>query len=287
MRLIVHGAAGRLGRRIVALAAADPAWEVVAAIVRPGDPRTGRDAGALAGADPTGVSLGPEPSPLPKADVAIDVSTAEACPGFCERAAAQGIPSVVATTGLSTEGRAALERAAERVPILVAPNLSTGVALLTRLVREAARALGTEADIEVVEAHHSRKRDAPSGTALALATAAAHARGQAPAQTLRHGRAGCSPGGRPPGEIGLHAVRAGDIVGEHTVTLAFGNERLELVHRAHDRTVFARGGLRAAAFLAEGPPPGIYGPEDALARGPAAGSGGAPPAEPFQSTSPG
>ncbi|GIW73467.1 MAG: 4-hydroxy-tetrahydrodipicolinate reductase [Planctomycetota bacterium] len=272
MRLIVHGASGRMGRRVVALAAAQPGWQVVAALGRPGSQLLGRDAGELAGVGPLGVPLQPRWPEQLQADAAIDFSTPPAAARFVQQCAARAVPVVVGTTGLQPAERAVLERAAERVAVLLAANLSTGVALLQRLVREAAAALGLQAEIEIVEVHHRHKRDAPSGTALVLARAAAAARGQDVEAVLRRGRpAEQGAASRSPGEIGLHAVRLGEVVGEHTVMFAFGAERLELTHRAHDRDVFAQGALRAAAFVRSAPP-GLYGPEAALG----AGAGGTP-----------
>ncbi|RME74510.1 MAG: 4-hydroxy-tetrahydrodipicolinate reductase [Planctomycetota bacterium] len=263
-RLIVHGAAGRLGRRIVALALRDPDWELVAGYVRPGDPRTGTDLGVWGGQPPVGRALAPLVDAVPAADVAIDVSVPAASVRFVQRMAQAGLPVLVATTGHDPGERAAIERCAGRIPVLWAPNLSVGIALLGSLVERLAAVLGTEADVEIVEAHHRHKRDAPSGTALALARRVARARGQALREALRTGRHGRSEGQRPQGEIGLHAVRAGEIVGEHTVVFAWGRERLELVHRAGDRDVFAAGALRVAGFLADTTAPGLYGVEDAL-----------------------
>ncbi len=179
-------------------------------------------------------------------------------PRFVEQAAAQGIPLVVASTGWGAAGEAAIERAAVRVPVLVAANLARGVAILGRLAAEAARLCGAQADIEIIETHHRHKRDAPSGTALRLAETIARACGEE--RPVGCGRSAA----RRPGEIGVHAVRAGDVVGEHTVVFAFGSQRLELVHRVHDRAVFAAGALRAARFVAACGRPGRYGPEDAL-----------------------
>ena len=172
------------------------------------------------------------------------------------------MPLLVGATGFDLETRAVLEAAAARVAVLIAPNTSIGVAVLDRLVALAAAALREGYDVEISEAHHRMKRDAPSGTALAFGETVARARGKALADLAvyeRHGRA--EP--RAPGSIGFAVVRAGDIVGEHTVTFAAAGERLELTHRATDRLIFARGALRAADWLI-GRPPGLYGMADVL-----------------------
>jgi 4-hydroxy-tetrahydrodipicolinate reductase len=257
-----------MGRRVIALAAARPGeFELAAALVRPGDPRTGRDAGEVAGVGrPLGVPLAPAFPAGAAPAAAIDFSTAEAAGRFATACAARRVPLVVATTGLSPEARAAIEAAAQAVPVLIASNLSLGVALAVRLVREAAGALGVEADVEIVETHHRKKRDAPSGTAITLGRAVAEARCQDPARAIVYGRplyGKIAEGDRPAGEIALHAQRLGDVVGEHTVAFGFGSERLEIGHKAHSRDVFAQGALRAAAFVA-GAAPGLYGPEDVL-----------------------
>jgi len=261
--IAVHGAAGRMGRRVVAIAAEEGVHRVAAALCRPGDPRAGTDAGAIAGCAPLGVPLSEKLPEGARLDAAIDFSAPPASLAFVRACVARALPVVVATTGFKDHERAEIVEAARRIPVFLAPNLSVGVALLTRLVADAARALGLDADIEIVEAHHRKKKDSPSGTADHLARAAAAARGQNPEAAFIFGRHGMSSGDRPRGEIAVHAVRLGDVVGEHTVSFGFGAERLELVHRAHSRDVFARGALRAASFLIRAAP-GLYGPQDLL-----------------------
>jgi 4-hydroxy-tetrahydrodipicolinate reductase len=258
-----------MGRRVIALASEEGGARVVAALARPGDARIGQDAGALAGVAPIGValtdalpaSLAAEGAAAPA--VAIDFSAPAASLAFARICAERRLPLVVATTGFEEAGRASIAEAARAIPLLLAPNLSLGVALLARLCAEAARILGLDADIEIAEAHHRKKKDAPSGTALHLARAVAAARGQDLAAVATYGRRGLSEGERPRGEIGIHALRLGDVVGEHTVALGFGAERIEITHKSHSRDVFARGALRAARFLASAAP-GLYGPEDLL-----------------------
>jgi 4-hydroxy-tetrahydrodipicolinate reductase len=223
--------------------------------------RLGRDA-ATEGA-PTGVIITADPvMALQGAAVAVDFSLPQ-CTSLHARACLdRGVPLLVGTTGFGEEARAALESASERIAVLVAPNTSVGVAVLSRLAELAAAALGEDYDTEISEAHHRMKRDAPSGTALALGEAVAGSRGRRLAEVAVYDRHG-NPGPRAPGSIGFSVLRAGDIVGDHTVTFASQSERLELTHRAADRIVFARGALRAAEWLI-GRPPGLYGMRDVL-----------------------
>lgn len=233
----VAGATGRMGGRVVRALEADGGFAVVAT--------PGRDGLA---AEWNGARV--------VADFTSPVGTAALAP----LAAARGVALLVGTTGLDAAAQAALAAAAARVPVLVAPNLSLGVAALTRALRAVVPALPGW-DIEIVERHHRAKVDAPSGTALALAATVAAARGDASA-AVRAGRSG-AVGPRPAGEIGVHAVRGGAWVGEHAVLLAGPHETLELTHVAHDRDAFTAGALVALRFLA-GAPPGRYTLEDAL-----------------------
>ena len=261
--IAVNGAAGRMGKRVIGLAAEEQAHRIVAAIVRPGDPRLGEDAGVVAGGAAIGVPL---TSGIPTSldvEAAIDFSDADASARFVTTCVERKIPVVVATTGFHEKSRAHFEEAARLIPVFLAPNLSIGVALLAKLVADAARALGLEADVEIVESHHRKKKDSPSGTALQLARAVAEARGQDLSEVATFGRHGISGGDRSRGEIAIHALRLGDVVGEHTVSFGFGAERIEISHKAHSRDVFARGALRAADFVARACP-GLYGPHDLL-----------------------
>jgi 4-hydroxy-tetrahydrodipicolinate reductase len=253
----IHGASGRMGTRIIQLIQADPALTLAAALDRGDHPQLGADVGPLAGLGPLGVPLS---AALDRAvDVLIDFSVPAGTLALARLCAERGIPLVVGTTGLDPEQRAALTRAGERIPVLVAPNMSRAVNLLFRLAGEVARALGAAADIEIVERHHHFKTDAPSGTALRLAEVVGRAIGS---DRLAHGRAG-QVGARPRGEIGIHALRVGDNPGEHTVVFGLMGETLELSHRATNRDGFARGALDAARFLA-GRPPGVYSMDDLL-----------------------
>lgn len=254
-RIAVSGAGGRMGRNIVRLALEDPEVELAAALERPEFPELGRDAAVLAGVgSECGVKLA---STLrEKVDCLIDFSSPQGTLERLKEALTARAAMVSGTTGLNAKQRARFEAAAASIPVMLAPNMSMGANLLFMLAGEAARALGAGYDIEVVEAHHHDKVDAPSGTALRLAEAAAAARGLDLAKSAVHGRSG-RPGARPRDEIGIHAVRAGDIIGEHTVIYATSGERIELTHRVSSRDGFCLGALRAARFLA-GKSPGSY-----------------------------
>jgi 4-hydroxy-tetrahydrodipicolinate reductase len=262
MDVALSGAAGAMGRQVVRLVAASEDCELVAAVERADHPDLGQDAGELAGAGALGVPLSAELTG--EGDVLIDFSAPEAaCAGACA-CAARGMAVVIGTTGLSPEQRRRIEEeAAARVPVLIAPNMSVGVNLLFALAEEVASALGPGYDVEIVEAHHRRKVDAPSGTAMELLRRVCRATGREAESDARHGRRGAT-GPREAREVGVHAVRGGDIVGDHTVLFAGQGERLELTHRATSREVFARGALRAARFLVE-QAPGLYSMQDMLA----------------------
>jgi 4-hydroxy-tetrahydrodipicolinate reductase len=257
VRLAVVGASGRMGRAVIRLAH-EAGHELVCAV---GTTDMGRDAGELAGIGPIGTCMvdGLGVLEQARAEVAIDFSTPSATFALASVAAAAGTAVVSGTTGLGDDARAALDRAATRVPVLWEPNMSVGVYVLSRLVAEAVAALPGW-DVEVVEIHHKAKTDAPSGTALRIAEAAENAR-KGPSR-LVHGRQG-HPGAREADEIGMHALRGGDVVGDHTAYLFGGGERIELTHRATSRDVFAHGALRAAAWIA-GRPPGRYTLRDVL-----------------------
>jgi 4-hydroxy-tetrahydrodipicolinate reductase len=215
---------------------------------------------------PTGILVTADAAAaLRDADVAVDFSLPECVASHAGLCRDRGVPLLVGTTGLDAKTRAVLEATAGSVAVAITPNTSIGVALLDRLTELAAGALEASFDVEVSEAHHRLKRDAPSGTALALGETVARARGRTLAQLAVYDRHG-SHEPRAPGSIGFAVTRAGDIVGEHTVIFAGAGERVELTHRATDRLVFARGALRAAQWLV-GRPPGLYGMADVLGIG--------------------
>jgi 4-hydroxy-tetrahydrodipicolinate reductase len=262
VRLAVVGAAGRMGRAVVRLASSH-GLAVVRAVARS---RAGLDAGTVAGVSPSGVLLEEDPAALASGgfDVLVDFSSPAVAVTIVRAAIDCGAALVSGTTGLTPEGEAALNGAGARIAALWEPNMSVGVHVLLDLVRRAAAQLGPEFDVEVAEAHHRLKVDAPSGTALRLVEALREVRREAGLSAeVVHGRQG-TPGPRRRDEIAVHALRGGDVIGDHTVHLLGPGERLELTHRATDRDVFAHGALRAAAFLA-GRPAGRYRLEDVLA----------------------
>jgi 4-hydroxy-tetrahydrodipicolinate reductase len=251
MRVAVVGASGRMGRAVVRLASED-GIEIVCAV---GATDVGRDAGELAGIGPIGAcvvdSLGAIENA--RADVVVDFSRPDATLALAPIAVEAGSAIVSGTTGLGGEVLAALEAAASHVPVLHEPNMSIGVHVLSQLVAHAVAALA-DWDVEIVETHHRAKVDAPSGTALRLAEVTQRARSTA--TRLVHGRHG-KPGARASDEIGMHALRGGDVVGDHVAHIMGGGERLELVHRATSRDVFAFGALRCARWIT-GKPAGRY-----------------------------
>jgi 4-hydroxy-tetrahydrodipicolinate reductase len=263
IRAAIIGVSGRMGRELVRAASDNPDLSVVAAVASPASAEIGKDAGELAGTKTSGVRVTNDlPAALAMADVAIDFSDPRVTESNLTACRLARKPLLIGTTGFATDLTAAFEAAAKDIPLLVAPNTSVGVTLLIELVRQAARALPAQFDIEIVEAHHRMKRDAPSGTALALGKAAAEGRNRpfdGSGATVREGGTA-----RQGGEIGFAVVRGGDIVGEHAVLFAGMGESLTLSHRASDRAIFARGALQAAAWLVS-QPPGRYFMRDLVA----------------------
>ena len=254
--LLVVGALGRMGERVRAALAREPELRFGAALEAPGHPELGStlEQGVVVGDDAKVALTG--------CDVAIDFTVPAATLATLRAAADAGVAYVTGTTGFSSDERAELEALAGRVPVIHAPNFSLAVNVLVWLTREAARRLGPDYDAELVEIHHRAKRDAPSGTALRLAEAVAEARGVDLADHLVLERAG-ETGARPDGAIGIQTLRGGDNAGEHTVLFAGDGERLELAHRSQTRDHFARGAVRAAAWLV-GREPGLYRIEQVL-----------------------
>lgn len=250
MKLAIFGATGRMGLAIARLAHAAPDVQIVGGVCADGDPGLGRDIGELAGIGQIGVVTTPDlASGLLGADVVIDFSVAAAAPQLFNVAARQKVAIVSGTTNLDDAGKKALEKAAQSVPVLWAPNMSLGVQVLAELVEQAVRRLGLGFDVEITEVHHRKKVDSPSGTAKRLAEAAKAARAE-----LReiHGRSG-DVGARTNEEMAVFGLRGGDVVGDHTVYLFGQGERLELTHRASNRDLFAHGAIVAARFLAGKP----------------------------------
>jgi len=253
-RVTIIGAAGRMGRELCRAALETDGVELAGGTVEPGAPELGADLGGLCGAGNVGVAA--TEAPPADAGVLVEFTTPEATVEHLSH----GLPHVIGTTGLSEEQLGEVERAAENAPIVLAPNMSVGVNLLRAVVRDLAAKL-TGYDIEVVEAHHRHKKDAPSGTALFLARAAAEGRDEKLEDVAVHGREGYAP--RGPGEIGIHALRGGAVVGEHRLIFYSEGEEVEVAHRALSRRTFADGALRAARFAA-GAKPGLYGMADVL-----------------------
>lgn len=254
IRAAVLGPSGRMGQRVIELLAARSDMSVAAAIDHPSSPLVGQ---TVAGAPVTA-----DLAALAGCDVYIDFTTPESTEAAARVAAEHRVAAVVGTTGMGRGAEEAVAALARVAPVLVAANFSLGVNLLLVLAETAARALGGAYDLEVVEAHHRHKRDAPSGTALALARALAAGRGVELDGVLTTARSG-DIGARPDGEIGVVAVRGGDVIGDHTAFFLGEGERLELTHRAGSRDLFAAGALRAAAWL-PARPPGRYTMRDVL-----------------------
>ena len=260
VRIAVHGAAGRMGQRVIALASADSGLQVVAAIDSPNSPSLGKDAGELAGVGTLGVKIASQlTEPV---DAIIDFSVPEACVLIAEMCGQRRIPLVVATTGLNEQQRAAVKSAAQETAVCYSPSMSLAVNVAMKLVREASRALkdlSSGVDVEIVERHHRFKEDAPSGTALKFGQIVAEEMGQ---PNHVHGREG-QTGQRPQNEIGYHAIRTGDNVGEHTIIFGMMGETLEVYVRGHTRDSYAYGALAAAKFVAT-QAAGLYSMNDVL-----------------------
>ncbi len=241
INIAVHGATGRMGRAIVRALRDDASFAIAALFDRGASKR------------------------LEHVDVVIDFSTPEATAAMARECLRSKTKMVIGTTGLDASAHEAIDALARVAPVIVAPNTSVGVTVLLHLAAEAARLLGSEFDAEIVEMHHKKKIDAPSGTALAMASQVAKAKGLDESAFV-HGRSG-KVGARPAEQIGIVALRGGDVVGDHTLVLAGPGERIELTHRAHDRSLFALGALRAARWLSACETPGRYGMRDVLGVG--------------------
>ncbi len=259
-KVAIHGAAGRMGQRLVALGEADDQIEVIAALENSFSPHADKDAGELAGLGPIGVVLSPA---WPEAvDAVIDFSVPEATDALVDQCVERKVPLVFATTGLTEVQQNKLQAAASAIPICKAASMSTAVNLTMKLAELAASTLKDQAsgvDVEIIERHHRYKEDSPSGTALAFGQIIGHAMGIGGETHGRHGR----PGERPRDEIGYHAVRTGDNPGEHTIVFGLLGETIELRVAATNRDCYATGALNAAKWL-QGKPPGIYDMQDVL-----------------------
>jgi 4-hydroxy-tetrahydrodipicolinate reductase len=266
MKLVVAGAAGRMGRTLVRVLAETEGVRLHAALERPGATEIGTDAGVLAGLPPNGVVVTADPlTALVKADGIIDFTTPAATVAVAEIAAQARIVHVIGTTGLGDADEAKLKAAGRHATIVKSGNMSFGVNLLAALVRQAAKALDADFDIEIVEMHHRHKLDAPSGTALMLGEAAAAARGVDLKMRSVRGRDG-AVGARRRGDIGFAVLRGGSVVGDHQVIFAGEGETVTLAHAATDRSIFARGAVKAALWARERKP-GLYSMSDVLGIG--------------------
>lgn len=259
-RLAIAGCTGRMGQALLRKACGDPQFQVVAAVTEAGDARRGQDAGRIAGLEPLGLEVGTEVSA--PCDVLVEFTTPAGCGAWVRWCAARGIPLVSGTTGLTDDQHALLYDAGQRIPLVWSPNMSTGINLMLAVVADLAARLDAAWDVEICETHHRHKVDAPSGTAGALRDAVCRARGCDPVTTATYGRQGlCGP--RRAGEVGMHALRLGAVVGEHEVHFAADEESLTIRHRAFSRDTFAAGALRAARWVV-GRPAGLYGMRDVL-----------------------
>lgn len=258
IRVIVNGASGRMGRTLVRLVHEADDLVLSGALERPDHPDLGRDAGAIAGVGELGVPLAADLGP---GDVLIDFSHPDSTAARAEECAGKGIALVIGTTGLTDDHLERIEKAAERVACLRSANMSVGIALATRIVADLAAALPDDYDIEIIEAHHRHKKDAPSGTAFRLARAAARARGLSDDDFVfgRHGMGD----GRRKGEIGIHAIRLAEETGDHQVIFGSPGEQLVIRHRAHSREAFASGAIRAVRYVHRREP-GLYDIADLL-----------------------
>ncbi len=261
--VVVAGAAGRMGSRVVACLHDDKDLRLAGALEAPRHPALGRDAGEVAGVGRLGVVLTADPEAVLSQDrILVEFSVPEATLEHVRLAAARGARAVIGTTGFTEPQREEIAQLAQRAPVLLSPNMSVGVTLALKLLAEMAAVLGEEYDVEIAEMHHRFKKDAPSGTALRMAEVIAQALGRNLSQVAVYGRQGLT-GERSRGEIGILSLRSGDVVGEHTVSFGTLGERLELTHRAHSRDTFARGALRAVKFIAKASP-GLYSMQDVL-----------------------
>ncbi|MCA9455628.1 MAG: 4-hydroxy-tetrahydrodipicolinate reductase [Nitrospiraceae bacterium] len=263
IRTIITGAAGRMGMRLVALTQATPGLQLSGAVEVKGHPAIGKDAGEVAQIGQVNIPITDDlQTCLSQSDVVVDFTAPSSCLANLEHAVKSTKAMVIGTTGFTDQELAQLKTFALKIPCVFSPNMSVGINVLLSTVGKIARSLGEQYNIEVIEAHHNKKKDAPSGTALKLAEALAEGMDwdiQEVGVYTRHGMTG----ERKTREIGMQTIRAGDIVGDHTILLGGPGERIEITHRAHTRDTFAQGALRAAEWVAH-KPPGLYSMADVL-----------------------
>jgi 4-hydroxy-tetrahydrodipicolinate reductase len=259
----IAGAAGKMGRALVRAVAKEPKLKLAAAWDKPGHELLGQDIGVIAGTEVQNIKLQEVKDDLLKAcQLLVDFTAPLATLQLVERAVALQRGMIIGTTGLNEGQMEQIKQAGRTIPIMYATNYSVGMNLLWALARQAATVLGEGYDAEIIESHHNQKKDSPSGSALTLLEAICQGKGLDPKTAVRHGRQGIV-GARSKTEVGMHAVRAGDIVGDHTALFSGTGERLELKHQAHSRDVLAQGAVRAAAWLT-GKKPGVYSMADVL-----------------------
>jgi 4-hydroxy-tetrahydrodipicolinate reductase len=259
IKVAIAGASGRMGQELIRAFAKHPLLRLVSAWDRSGSGAVGRDAGEIAGTGSNGiiVAAGPEEA-MQKADVAVDFTVPSATATHLAFAKKGKTAMVIGTTGMSKAELAKVSAVAKSIPVVMASNFSIGVTVMVQAARLIAAATGDDYDAEIIDVHHHHKKDSPSGTAVTLLEAIAQARGKNPDKAAVYGRKGLQ-GSRRRGEIGVHALRAGDVVGDHTLLFAGDYERLELVHRSHSRGNFANGALTAATWLVgQRKRPGLY-----------------------------
>jgi 4-hydroxy-tetrahydrodipicolinate reductase len=262
LRIAIAGASGRMGRMLIEAVLDAQDCALAGALDVAGSPLLGQDAGAFLGRT-TGVAIAADfDAALAGSQVLIDFTRPEGTLQHLEACAARGVALVIGTTGFSAEQKAAIGGFAQRIPVFMAPNMSVGVNVVMRLIEQAAKAFSHGYDIEIIEAHHRNKIDAPSGTALKMGEVVAGALGRNLADNAVFGREGVT-GARDPSTIGFATVRGGDIIGDHTVLFAGIGERIEITHKSSSRATYAQGSLRAARFLAHSGP-GLYDMNDVL-----------------------
>lgn len=263
IRVAIQGAAGRMGHALIQSCLDAEQLQLAAALERPGNPAVGADAGVVAGLPNLGVTVTDDlAAAIDGIDVLVDFTRPEPALAALELCRQHGKRMVIGTTGFSAEQRATIALAAHDIPIMLAPNMSVGVNLCLKLLEIAARVIGDSTDIEIIEAHHRHKVDAPSGTALRMGEVVAETLGRDLQSCAVWGREGHT-GERDPRSIGFSVIRAGDIVGEHTVMFADEGERVEITHHASSRLTFAKGAMRAATWLAD-QAAGLYDMQDVL-----------------------
>ena len=264
IKVIISGAGGRMGKLLLKAVIEEDNMELAGAVEKKEHPFLNKDAGEVIGLVKSGVLLVDDlKKAISDGDILVEFSTPSAALSHLPAAVEKGNGVVIGTTGFSEEEKERIKNFSSKIPVLLSPNMSIGVNALFRIAGETAKILGTEYDVEIVETHHRMKKDAPSGTALRLAEIIAEARGQDLKEVFVYGRHGVT-GERAEGKIGIHAVRGGTVAGEHTVIFAGAGERVELIHRAESREIFAKGVIKAIRFIA-GAGPGLYDMQDVIA----------------------